>query len=251
MVWLKAIEHLLGLPGHRQFNLTLAIDSPLYMSPGDFRVHDLVDTFLAKSKEPQPLDPLTTVAGTIFPANYYLRNGADGVYFDFLKDFSKLQKKPGSWGIYAERMLDSNGRGERIIPLQKLIEKMKKNKSNYPSAYEINVSEDEGFEIPLYRRSQDYNLLRQQPCLSHLSFKIFPENRLMLTVMYRSHYYVTKALGNLIGLSQLQSFVASETGLEVGPLICHSSIASIDTPKGLGIGALRQLVLECAAAYSE
>ena len=38
----------------------------------------------------------------------------------------------------------------------------------------------------------------------------------MLTVLYRYHYYIEKALGNLLGLAQLLYFVAKETGLGVG-----------------------------------
>jgi hypothetical protein len=70
----------------------------------------------------------------------------------------------------------------------------------------------------------------------------------MLTVLYRYHYYIEKALGNLLGLSQLLYFVAKETGLGVGPLVCHSTYAVLDTEGGWRIGDVKQLVGECRRA---
>jgi len=242
--WLAAVEYLLSLDKHKRYNLTLAIESPEEMTPLDFRIHDLVDEFL-RARDQQPL---ATVAGTIFPANHYLRNKTKGVYEDFPEDFSKLEKH--SWGTYAMRMLRHEGKNGTIIPLKELVNKLKNNKQYFHSAYEINLAEadDIAFELPIYRAKTDFKLLRQQPCLSHLTFKVYPGNALMLAVMYRSHYYVTKALGNLLGLAQLQSFVATEADLSVGPLICHSTLAQIDIAKGMGIAAVKQLVSQCKAA---
>jgi thymidylate synthase len=69
-------------------------------------------------------------------------------------------------------------------------------------------------------------------CLSHLSFKMVGPNRLDLTAMYRSHYYGERALGNLVGLSQLLNFVARESGTEPGTLSCLSTHALIDNALG-------------------
>jgi hypothetical protein len=49
-----------------------------------------------------------------------------------------------------------------------------------------------------------------------------------VTGVYRSHYYVQRALGNLFGLAHLQHFIAQETGQKMGPLVCHSSMAQLD-----------------------
>jgi hypothetical protein len=62
-------------------------------------------------------------------------------------------------------------------------------------------------------------------------------------VLYRYHYW--KALGNLLGLSQLLYFVAKETGLGVGPLVCHSTYAVLDTEGGGRIGDVKQFVADC------
>jgi thymidylate synthase len=239
--WLEAVEYLLGLPNREAYNLIIGVESPREMTPHDFKIFDLVDAFLRKANQL----PLTTIAGTIFPANHYLRNQAKGVYEDFPNEMSKLKKE--SWGTYALRMLRKEGKNGTINPLQEMVEKLQKYSQLNRSAYEINLADEveSSFEIPIYDAKDDFKRLLGQPCLSHLTFKVYGGNALMLTVMYRSHFYVTKALGNLLGLAQLQSFVAEETGLDVGPLICHSTHARIDTAKGATLAGINQLVSLC------
>jgi hypothetical protein len=54
----------------------------------------------------------------------------------------------------------------------------------------------------------------------------------MLTAIYRNQTYVTRCLGNLIGLGRLQEFVATESGItKVGPLTCISTHAQLDKGK--------------------
>jgi hypothetical protein len=86
--------------------------------------------------------------------------------------------------------------------------------------------------------------------LSHLSFKRHPDFRLSLTAMYRNHSYVSRCLGNLIGLGRLQACVAEQAGLKVGSLTCVSTHAEIDTGKDKdnrtnrwGITEARDLIL--------
>ncbi|MCA8886083.1 MAG: hypothetical protein KDA35_05635, partial [Hyphomonadaceae bacterium] len=87
------------------------------------------------------------------------------------------------------------------------------------------------------------------PCLSHLSFKLGPDRRLHLTALYRSHWYVQRALGNLFGLAHLLHFVADEAGLKLGSLICLSSMAQLDTkPKAWGKGDVKTLLAQFHAA---
>lgn len=80
----------------------------------------------------------------------------------------------------------------------------------------------------------------------------------MLTALYRSHYYVYRALGNLYGLAWLQHFVAREVGIEAANLVCHSTMAKLDTlaakpkaeVKGWGSGDVKALIARCTAAMS-
>ena len=80
------------------------------------------------------------------------------------------------------------------------------------------------------------------PCLSFLSFKLHPENGLMLTAMYRNHTYITRCLGNLIGLGRLQAFVAKEAGVKLGSLTSSRPTPKMDTGETGGSRTRRELV---------
>ena len=242
--WLEATEHL-SSHKHAAYNLVLAVRHPEVLTAADFDIHDRVDRFLRQHDRP----PLATVAGTIFPANLYLHGGAEELY-TYPQIYPKIQSQ---WGTYAIRMLrrsttEKGGRHAEINLLQIIVEKMKKQLAGgrMRAIYEANMVEDADYlELPIYDAGRDAKGTRGQPCLSHLSFKLLTDDRVMLTVLYRYHYYVEKALGNLLGLSQLLYFVAKETGLGVGPLVCHSTYAVLDTEGGWRIGDVKQLVADC------
>jgi thymidylate synthase len=137
-----------------------------------------------------------------------------------------------AWGTYAQRLIERTGpKGEKIYPLADLVEKIKQQlelPSTKRAAYELGVIEP-FLDIPVYEPGHDRKYSMGGPCLSHISFKVSKEHRLYLTAVYRNHYYVQRAMGNLLGLAHLQYFVAKEAGIEVGPLACLSTCASLDT----------------------
>jgi hypothetical protein len=94
---------------------------------------------------------------------------------------------------------------------------------------EAGVRYKAAYELAVYDPLLDGRSLYGGQCLSFLSFKVHPERGLMLTAMYRNHTYITRCLGNLIGLGWLQAFLAKEAGLTAGPLTCISTHAEIDT----------------------
>ncbi|WP_198084386.1 hypothetical protein [Variovorax sp. E3] len=170
----------------------------------------------------------------------------------------KRGKKSGSWGTYAARMIDRPGKnpGERINPLELLVHRLsdagqpqKENgdKVSFSSTYELGIadpqedlgeSEDVGGDVPTYNPSLDGRKWMGLPCLSHLSFKRVPidgGHAVDLTAVYRSHHYCARALGNLIGLGQLLSFVSAQAGLSVGTLSCLSTHAELDIQEWGGV----------------
>jgi hypothetical protein len=119
-------------------------------------------------------------------------------------------------------------------PLETLVEKMKKqltHASTLGRAYELN-SVEVFADLPLYEATEDSNRGISHPCLSHVSFRIDHKTVLAMTALYRSHFYIQKTLGNLLGLAQLQSFIAQETKLSVGPMVIHSIYAVLDRSSG-------------------
>jgi hypothetical protein len=242
--WLNAANLLLGQPGREAYTVILDIEDPATLTPVDRQIVILVDEFLTRRE----IDPTSTVAGTIFPAFHYLRKGAAGVYRDF-PDKVYTRIKTG-WGTYAGHILRRTDRtGATINLLEILVNKIKMQlelPSTLRRAYELSLV-DPFLDIPIYEASTDAHLTLRQPCLSHISFKVIDHDALMLTALYRSHYYLQRALGNLLGLSQLQLFVANETGLRVGELICHSSFACLETNQKWKVREVKDLLSGCAS----
>lgn len=246
--WLGAIQHLLKCSPHRDYQLVLSIADPMRRDARDTYIENELDALLRAAE----VNPLTTVAGTIFPADVYRRHSARGVYEIYPNEEYPAIESSLEWGTYAYRLVRArapdgslvlNKDGEPFNPLKSCIDKMRvqlATRGPKSACYELSVVTP--LDIPLYNGVVDESRTMGGPCLSHLSFKIRDHKELLLTVMYRSHYYVTKALGNLLGLARLQAFVCEQTGLVPGEMVCISTFAQIDTSKKLRTGDLKSLV---------
>ena len=228
------------------YNVIIGVDDPVRCDALDIQVVKLVDTFLRNHDQA----PISTVVNTIFPSALYRQFGADAFIAEYRKVHSKLTTTR-RWGRYFDRMtLPRVGAdGEKYSPLETIIEKLRKQNSArtpYKAAY----------ELPLYNPDLDRNRYRDAPCLSFLSFKRHRDRRLSLTAMYRNHTYITRSLGNLIGLGRLQVYVAKQAELTVGPLTCISTHAEIDRGEAKvkdnnwGIVKARALIAEAAAIFA-
>lgn len=234
--WLQAVSYLKAQPGRKCYNLAYLITRPDLKTAEDASVISAVDAFARSVGE----HPVTTVANTIFPLACYRRGGADGIYEHYVRDV--YPKVKTGWGNYIERMLrrrDAKGNvlldrlGSPVNPLKSLTDKLKKRLATGGTTthYELPLS-DEVFEISTYDPVRDAKYQWGGPCLSHLSFKLDVTQSLRLTAFYRSHFYLERALGNLVGLARLQQFVAAEAGCSSGPLTLIASEARLES--GLG-----------------
>ena len=227
--WLSAVAWLAEQEGYTATNLLLEIETPAVMTDSDQRVVNTVDTFLRKHEQL----PVVTVAGTIFPAGLYSQHGSAGIYKVYPDEVYPKVKE--GWGTYAYRFVRRTGANGAVMnPLETLVEKMKRqltHASTLGRAYELN-SVELFADLPLYEATQDSNRGISHPCLSHVSFRIDHKKVLAMTALYRSHFYIQKTLGNLLGLAQLQSFIAQETELSVGPMVIHSIYAVLDRSSG-------------------
>jgi thymidylate synthase len=213
------------------------VDYPTIFDDSDNAVIKLVDSFLRD----RDLNPISTIVNTIFPEALYRKFGTPkfyGVYHTQVYD--KLTKSK-QWGRYFERLTrHKDGDGKTYNPLQDTIDKLKTVKESdhqYKSVYELAV----------YDPLLDRRYLRGGQCLSFLSLKVHPDRGLTMTAIYRNQTYITRCLGNLIGLGMLQAFIAKEAGLNVGPLTCLSTHAELDVGAGWGITDARKLITAAAA----
>lgn len=229
--WVAATRSLVQT-NDEAYNVIIDVANPVSHDEVDNSIISLVDNFLRHYGS----NPISTVANTIFPQSLYDAHGSPAFYQAYFDAFDRLTDTK-RWGRYFERMsrhktLD----GAHYNPLQELIEKLAKQKnarSTYRHAYELAVYD------PLLDRRMFYG----NQCLSFLSFKLHPDNGLMLTALYRNHTYITRLLGNLIGLGRLLAFVAKEAELDAGSLTIVSTHAEIDTDDW-GISDARELIAQ-------
>ena len=252
-VWTLAATYLATCPKHQDFDVFLNVEKPTVFTAADRKVYDLVDHML-RTKGGSAIE---TVAETIFPMSDYRRNKAEGVYKMYPERMQRIRsvRADRRWGTYALRLLEPrlDAKGRRYVPLQAMVEKVKKH-CKYKAAHELNLGPFED-DVEVYDPSKDR--LRQYggPCLSHLSFKV-DDGLIRLNATYRSHFYIQRLLGNLIGLGRMQVFIAKEADLEVGPLTINSTFARLDTGGGNGEGGkwgeqdIAKLLTDCQAAYA-
>lgn len=224
-VWLDAAEHLIAAGG-ADYDVFLNVATPTVYSATDRAILKTLDDFLRDAGGQR----ITTVAETIFPMSYYRRKGSAGVYDTFpahMRAIRSVRSADRSWGTYALRLVQSrtDGRGRTYLPLQDAITKIK-TKGQYRAAHELNLGPVEE-DIDIYNPDTDRLRGYGGPCLSHLSFKVY-DGCVRLNATYRSHYYVQRLFGNMLGLAYLQVFVARECGLTVGPLTINSTYAELD-----------------------
>ncbi|MBK8210328.1 MAG: hypothetical protein IPK78_10520 [Rhodospirillales bacterium] len=247
VAWLTAAQKIDDAGGNL-YNVVVDIENPATLTAMDRRVIGALDGFL-RTHEKLPVD---SVANTIIPYALYRKYGAPQFYDVYEKDVYPRVTKPQEWGRYFYRMIHYETRSGMMNPLQRLVEKVRTQVNGprtYGNVFELPVT-DPALDVNTYNAACDGNLLRGGPCLSFLSFKLHPTRGLMLTAMYRNHYFIQRTLGNYIGLGRLQAFVAEEAGVAMGPLTCISTHAELDTGPW-GKRDVRRLLQECAAAVSE
>lgn len=228
--------------GHEAHNVIIDVAHPTFESVLEKNITGEVDRFLRAHDHL----PVRTVANTIFPQAIYELHGAPDLYDVYLnKIFPRIKRSHGDWGRYFERMVrfpKSKRDGAPLNPLQDLVEKMGDNLKNDRTFKNI-------YEMTIYDPVRDAGRPMNRQCLSFLSFKLTDDRHLLLTAMYRNHYYIQRLLGNLIGLGNLMSFVAKEVGVAVGALTVVSTHAEVD-----GVGTrteLGSMIDRCAEALSQ
>lgn len=228
-VWLQGCQHLLEQPSWTDTTVVLHVSNPLMVKREDKAMASALNQFLIEHDRHSN----HTVAETIFPGYEYVHRGVAGVYAYPEDIFPGIKRHPDSrsWGTYAQRLLHRvDADGQAYNPLESCIKKMKQ-KQPVRAAYEVGLGY--GFDLSTYDDDDDRAHRMAGPCLSHLSFKLIKKT-IHLTAIYRSHYYLQRAYGNLLGLARLQSFVADQVGVAVGPLACHSTMAVLEHGKEWG-----------------
>ncbi len=226
--WLAATSAVDDIAGRSFHNVLMTVAEPCRCDEADAKIIDAVNAHLASYDKYQT----STVANTIFPEALYRAYGSPQFYEVYLRQVCSRRSNKG-WGRYFERMISHTAQAE-LNPLQNLIDKLRREagrKGGVNNAYEMTLAEL-GLEISIYDPMRDAKAIIGGQCLSFLSFHISPDKRLLLTAVYRNHYYIARLLGNLIGLGKLLRFVAEQSGLQAGELTVLSTHAEIDSVGG-------------------
>lgn len=219
--WLAASRAVVAAGG-KAHNVKIRVLDPVSETPEGEALAQAVDSFLRAGGA----KPVSTVANTIFPSTMARRRTAEELYRDYPPLAKRMKRMTNDWGRYFERMIAWEGSRGPVNQLGDMITLLR----SQVAARDVF---GKMFEIAIYNPALDRNLWRNRQCLSFLSFKVDKVGdgyRLALTALYRNHHYVTRCLGNLIGLGRLMRFVAAETGIgAIGTLTCVSTHAEIDT----------------------
>jgi thymidylate synthase len=219
--WLAAATAVKGNDGEA-INVVIDILDPLLETDTDAAIIREVDKFLRG----HDANSLSGVANTIFPQATFDRHGPEAFYAVYREQvLPRMKKMTKDWGRYFDRLTQwkkvSKGQVSMVNPLRDLISFMRNQVASgrtYRNVYEMTV----------FDPTRDAGKVSNRQCLSFLSFKLDPSDRLHLTVMYRNHAYIARGLGNFIGLGWLQRFVAEQSGATMGNLTCISTHAEID-----------------------
>lgn len=244
--WLQALAHTASRSRGRCVNLVMTVEKP---GAEDETVRRVVDGALDAAGDPS----VETVAGTIFPAALYsgprvswspdldelsvraLDTAADDLYRRYEETLPKLLRFPGNTrGTYFSRMItwpgkETGGTNQLKLRISRIRgEFARGNRTN--NTLDIDIAADAllpeslaGLQIyaPTDQRVRGF------PCLVHINLTLF-EGTLHCLAVYRHHYLITKAYGNLVGLSRLMHFLCEQTGAECGELVLHATLADAE-----------------------
>jgi hypothetical protein len=234
--WIKATTEL-AQAGGDAFSLVVSISQPKEPTGSEAKARAYLDSVLTSAD----LQDTQTVANTIFPVELAKGRTAARLYDTYAqKTFPVLQRfPPNRRGTYFLRLIkrDTGGSGGSRKPLEEVINKMRAELGRGKGVLRC------AYELAVYDPLDDANVRMGFPCLSHISLKLDPHERLLhLTALYRNQQYIERAYGNFLGLARLQAFVATEAELQVGELVCHATHAEIDH---LGKRAVEDLLTTC------
>ena len=241
--WVQALTHTIGQRNGRCVNLVMTVENP---GSEDEAIRDMLDLALDEAGD----QGVETVAGTIFPNPLYQSPGfswwpnlngqavreldaaAHNLYERYVGMLPTLLRFPGnSRGTYFARMISWPGKkagGTNQLDLR--ISRIRSEFANgrrTNNTLNIDIGADALESEPL-AGVQVYSPTDQRtrgfPCLVHIDLTLV-DGTLHCTAVYRHQYLITKAYGNLVGLSRLMHFLCEQTGAACGELVVHATLA--------------------------
>ena len=220
--WLNAITLLHGTSGRKAVHLVARLYRPTDEIPEIRAEADQLIEHSTTKPEPWPID---STRNTIFPAAWARRNPEPENLAAYYRDrYPQLRKVKGNErGTYFGRIVaypraDQTFGDQLTDTVRKIRQELKSRPKS--SRYEINI----------YSEAKDTQPM-SFPCLAHVSVHLHL-HQLHMQAVYRNEYLIGRAYGNFLGLGQLQAYMATATGLEVGELLMTINHAELDGNPG-------------------
>jgi hypothetical protein len=193
-----------------RFNITVHVRAPSAVDQSEIKLLD-------PSSVNAGITSVFDVANTIFPRGRGHESDDPEAFCDHYRAVYERghSRKPTAWGTYFQRLVSFGD--DKTNQLIKIVDCMNDWKAKPRAAFVLHLS------------SADLDNPRPlgAPCWQYGQFIRTDDDTLSLSVMYRSHDYLQKALGNFLGLTRLLSFVCEHTDQTPGTLTCLSTYAHL------------------------
>lgn len=205
--WRDVCQHI--LQNGDGFNLLVEIQNPLAFT--NVQLTEITNSGVITSSQ------LNDVINTIFPYKFYLRsaNLSNTQFYDkheqiYLRGKSLHRKNRSRWGNYFLRFTKFGV--NQLNQLQPIIDGINTRTNDQKACYIMHVSSID---------ADNNTRVIGNPCLQYVQFGFY-NNALHLSAVYRNHDFLTKALGNYIGLARLLEFVCNKTNKAMGSITVQS-----------------------------
>ncbi|MBI2692771.1 hypothetical protein [Mycobacterium nebraskense] len=244
--WIGTLEVVHGETDGRLHHVVVAVDRPGTPDPTVIAVNDAL-------LHRHDRHSVARVASTVFPSSSYaapafeyrpgmpadqlsiLDTAAADLYGRYRRMLPWLQTFAGNeHGTYFGRLVSWPGKdGDGYNQLAKRVRQLRACRDNGRGTFNAaDMTTDDPVDGVQAAGLREYDAthdtrVRAFPCLVHLDVSVL-RHRLHMVALYRDWHLISKAYGNLIGLTRLQHFLAQQTGYEVGELMVHATAASTE-----------------------
>jgi hypothetical protein len=219
--WVQALSAVGDLPGRHAFHLIVRMERPQVELPV---IRRMADKLLADLR----LDPVTTVANTLFPAALARLHPEPAALTErYRRLYPRLRRFPSNTaGTYFGRLVALPTEEGTVDQLTGIVDKLRRSATGrrWKATYEADFAST---SMAVYRDAKDRRKTMGFPCLSFCSFQL-DGDQIHLVAHYRSQYLVQRAYGNYLALGQLLNYVARAAGLRTGQLTVIAGHASIE-----------------------
>jgi len=245
--WANASYRLLSAKGHRMTNLLVLVKNPMEEV---LEVRRRLDNFFASHKT-KGFGTVDAVADTLFPIDYYDpdEKGSEQMFYGRWNEAREFEKLGLPGGDYFTRLCRYPGSRGEVPQLERVVERLRwagKKGIRNSNRTELGISISE--ELRVQDPDKDTSVMGF-PCLSHISVTL-AWGKVSLTATYRAQDYTLKAYGNLVGLGRLANFMATESGFEIGEVLCIASCGTLSA-HNVAMVQLRSLIESCVAYLGE